>query len=155
MPRHQFSHLLGTGLMAALAVGALTVTAQPASAGITAVDSSAYATPGGHGNFRWKYAAGPGHECRITPVGRTAAVECDARFVRAASSTSGPNAVRLVGPSVKATVSTSSRWAGVKRMAPYRQISVEGITCIVGEHASVSCATRTGHFDVVGGVVRR
>lgn len=152
--RHQFSRLLGAGLMAALAVGGLAVAAPTASAGVIAVDSSAYATPGGHGNFRWKYAAGAGHECRIMPVDRTAAVECDAKFARTTSSAGGSDAIRLLGPRVQATVNTSGRWAGVKRMAPYRQISVEGITCTVFEHASVTCTTRAGRFAVVGGVVR-
>ncbi|NMO02672.1 hypothetical protein HH308_15780 [Gordonia sp. TBRC 11910] len=157
--RHSFTRLLGSGLLTALAVGALTVAAQPATAmpGITTVDSSVYATPGGHGNFRWRYAAGPGHECRIIPVGRTVAVECDATFptsVRTASSTVKPNAVRLLGRTVTATTSTS-HWAGAKQMAPYRQISVEGVTCTVLEHATVDCRTGGGDFTVVGGMVRR
>lgn len=157
--RHSLTRLLGTGMMAALAVGGLTVAAQPAGAtpGITTVDSSVYATPGGHGNFRWRYAAGAGHECRITPVGRSVAVECDAKFpasARTASSTSKPDAIRLQGRRVTATTGTS-QWAGAKRMAPYRQISVEGVTCTVLEHATVNCETRGGKFTVVGGVVRR
>ncbi|MFW0788028.1 hypothetical protein [Gordonia sp. CPCC 205333] len=143
--RHTFSRHLSAGVLAALAVGGLTVAAQPASAtpGVISVDSAVYATPGGHGNFRWRYAAGAGHECRITPTGRSLAVECDAR----------PSAVRLFGRHVTATT-YDNPWASAKRIKPNHQISVEGVTCVVGYRASVTCNTRSAKFTIVDGVVK-
>ncbi|GAB20671.1 hypothetical protein GOEFS_124_00030 [Gordonia effusa NBRC 100432] len=143
--RHTFTRHLGAGVLAALAIGGLTVAAHPASAtpGATTVDSSVYATPGGHGNFRWRYAAGTGHECRISPVGRSLAVECEAQ----------PSAVRLLGRNVTATTYDTT-WSAARRIAPNHEISVEGITCVVGDHASIACKTRSARFTIVGGAVK-
>ncbi|QKT06346.1 hypothetical protein HUN08_03390 [Gordonia sp. X0973] len=121
------------------------------------VDSSRYATPGGHGNFRWRYSASKKSLCGIYPTGFSYTVRCAAKFraPEGADSTSKYDAVELGRRGVRRTTTDGDTYPGAKRLFPGHTISVVGIECTAFEHATITCKTRRGAFRIVGGVVQR
>ncbi|MFT3899139.1 MAG: hypothetical protein QM728_02690 [Gordonia sp. (in: high G+C Gram-positive bacteria)] len=134
------------------------------------VDSSKYATDGGHGNFRWRYSASKKNVCGIYPVGRGYVVRCAAKNKSAAdadeksdeqsgetsTSKSKYDGIQLGGTGVKRVkLDDDQKGFKAKRLMPNHTIDVVGITCTAYKRATLTCQTSRGSFKIVGGVVQR
>ncbi|HNP57309.1 MAG TPA: hypothetical protein PK331_16400 [Gordonia sp. (in: high G+C Gram-positive bacteria)] len=149
--------LVGAVVGAVAAGGLVTSASAPASAvpGQNIVDSAKFATPGGHGNFRWRYSSSQKRLCGIYPTGRSYTVRCAARIPSSdGSGRSDYNAIEIGRAGVRRTATDGETYSGAKRLWPGQTISVVGITCTAFKRATITCETRKGAFRIVGGVAK-
>ncbi|MFT4201291.1 hypothetical protein [Gordonia sp. (in: high G+C Gram-positive bacteria)] len=159
---------LGAAIAAPTTAGAIPFLDQNAGpdANTVVVDSSKYATDGGHGNFRWRYSASKKDVCGIYPVGRGYVVRCAVKTKAAAdksdehggatSTKSAFDGIQLGGTGVKRVkLDDDQKGFKAKRLLPNHTIDVVGITCTAFGHATLNCKTSRGAFRIVGGVAQR
>ncbi|GAA3030173.1 hypothetical protein GCM10010528_09570 [Gordonia defluvii] len=156
MARLMVGALAGALVPAALATAAATTASAAPGGDTVTVDSSRYATPGGHGNFRWRYSSAKSSLCGIYPTDRTYTVRCAAKVPSSGASESSKYDAVEIGPGgARRTTTGGETYGGAKRLYPNHTISVVGITCTARKHATVTCTTPTGSFQIVGGVAKR
>ncbi|WP_161926297.1 hypothetical protein [Gordonia crocea] len=142
------------GLVASALVVTGAAGAASAAPDATTISPGKFATPGGHGNFRWRYSSSAKNLCGIYPAGRSYVVRCAAKIPAADGSGASKKftAIEIGSRGVKRTTSDGDAYPGAKRLYPHQAISVVGITCTAAEGASVTCETNKGAFSIVGGV---
>lgn len=144
-----------------LAVGALAAPAPsqalpaPGAPGTTTVDSAKFATPGGHGNFRWRYSSSKKNQCGIYPTGRSYTVRCAAKSPAADGEKSKYDAIEIGRRVRRTTMSDDDVYSGAKRLYPNQTIDVVGITCTAFGNATIACTKGGRSFEIVGGVAKR
>ena len=156
---------IGAALISGAVVGGLIAgvagpTAAEPSVNADVVDSATFATPGGHGNFRWRYSSSKKSQCGIYPTGRSYTVRCAAKIrpsdTSEESSEKSPyDAIEIDRKGVRrTTMSADDAYSGAKRLYPNQTIDVVGITCTAFQHATITCKKGSRSFEIVGGVAK-
>lgn len=156
--RRTFVQRLTVATLALLTLGGVATGVAPAASadpGIVKVDESRYATPGGHGNFRWRYSTSKTSLCGIYPDGRSYTVRCRAKVANKSANGIKYDGVEISRRGTHVTATEGETYPGAKRLFPGRTISVVGVTCTAYSHATIKCKTRKGSFRIVGGTLKR